>query len=47
MPDSDIQQQLSQMAEYYNNIANDQQRDPAHDVKNAMQNVIENNIFQS
>ncbi len=46
MPDSDSQQ-LSQMAEYYNIIADNQQPDAARDLRNAMQNIIENNSLQS
>jgi hypothetical protein len=47
MSANDSQQQLSQMNESYHNIADNQQSDEAHDMKNAMKDFIENISFQS
>jgi len=47
MSSEDSYQQLSQMAEYYNMAANSNQSSAAYDMKNEMQNFIENFIYQS
>ncbi len=47
MSDSDNQQQIRQMTESYNNIADNHQPDAARDMQYAIRDLIQNTGFQS